>query len=199
MRRTILGLAIAAAVMTGSGPAHAGKLAGVTLPDTVTVAGKPLILNGMGLREATFLKIDVYVAGLYLPRVSSDPAAILGTDDAKQLVLRFVRDVDRDDIIEAWSNGFAGNASVPVAALRPQIARLNGWMPRFEDGDTLVFRYVPGDGVTVEVNGVRKGVIQGADFARSLFAIWLGPKPPTSDLKRGLLGNHPTVTGKDRS
>ncbi len=199
MRRTILGLAIAAAVMTGSGPAHAGKLAGVTLPDTVTVAGKPLILNGMGLREATFLKIDVYVAGLYLPRVSSDPAAILASDGAKQLVLRFVRDVDRDDIVEAWTNGFAGNASVPIAALRPQIARLNAWMPKFADGDTLVFRYAPGDGVTVEINGVRKGVIQGADFARSLFAIWLGPKPPTSDLKRGLLGNHPPVAGKDRS
>jgi hypothetical protein len=49
------------------------------------------------------------------------------------------------------------------------------------------------------IDGVHKGVIQGADFARSLFAIWLGPKPPTSDLKRGLLGNHPTVSGKDRS
>ena len=198
MRRTILGLAIATAVTMAAGPAGAGKLAGVTLPDTVTVAGKPLVLNGMGLREATFLKIDVYVAGLYVERVSSSPGELLAADQAKQLVLRFVRDVDRDDIVEAWNNGFAGNATVPVATLRPQIARLNAWMPRFAEGDTLVFRYVPGDGVTVEINGARQGAIEGAEFARSLFAIWLGPKPPTSDLRRGLLGNHPAVAGKEK-
>ena len=193
MRRTILGLAIAAAVMTGAGQAEAGKKAGVTMPDTITVAGRSLILNGMGLREATFLKIDVYVAGLYLEHASSSPAAIIAADEVKQLVLRFVRDVDRADIVEAWNAGFAGNATVPVATLRPLIDRLNGWMPKFSDGDTLTFRYVPGDGVTVEINGARKGVINDANFARSLFAIWLGPKPPTADLKRGLLGSHPVA------
>jgi hypothetical protein len=191
MRLTILGLAIAAAVMAGPGEAQAGKLAGVTMPDTITVAGKPLVLNGMGLREATFLKIDVYVGGLYLEHTSSNPAAIIAADEVKQLVLRFVRNVDRDDIIEAWNAGFAGNATVPVATLRQPINRLNGWMPKFSDGDTLVFSYVPGEGVAVEINRVRKGVIKDASFASSLFAIWLGPKPPTQDVKRGLLGNHP--------
>lgn len=191
MRRTILGLAIAAAAAVGARPAAAGKLADVTMPDTITIAGTQLTLNGMGLREATFLKIDVYVAGLYLEHVSSNPGAIIASEQPKQLVLRFVRDVDRDDIVEAWNTGFAGNATVPIARLRPMIGRLNGWMPKFANGDTLVFRYLPGVGVTVEINGVRKGVITDADFARSLFAIWLGPKPPTADLKRGLLGKHP--------
>jgi len=198
MRRTILGLAIATAAMAGAGQAEAGKLAGVTMPDTIIVAGKQLTLNGMGLREATFLKIDVYVAGLYLEHVSSSPAAILAADEARQLVLRFVRNVDRDDIIEAWNAGFAGNATVPVAALRPHIARLDAWMPEFGGGDTLTFRYVPGEGVTVEINGARKGVINDASFARSLFAIWLGPRPPTGDLKRGLLGNHPAARTEAR-
>ena len=31
------------------------------------------------------------------------------------------------------------------------------------------------------------GTIAGDDFARSMLAIWLGPKPPTGALKRGLL------------
>ena len=34
---------------------------------------------------------------------------------------------------------------------------------------------------------------QSVDGARSLFAIWLGKKPPTNDLKRGLLGSHPNA------
>ena len=40
-------------------PAHAATLAGVTLADTATVGGQPVVLNGMGLREKYFL--DIYV------------------------------------------------------------------------------------------------------------------------------------------
>ena len=173
-----------------AGVAYAGRKAGVTMPDTVVVANKTLYLNGMGLREATWLRIDVYVAGLYLERVSSDPVAIVREPEVKRLVLRFVRDVDHDDIVKAWHEGFAANSTVPVSKLRPFIDQLDAWTPSFEDGDTLAFTYVPGDGVSVDYNGVRRGVVRDDDFARSLFAIWLGPKPPTGAVKRGLLGDH---------
>lgn len=176
-------------VMTGT--ASAEKKYGVTLPDTQTYANKRLVLNGMGLREATILDIDVYVAGLYLEAPSSIAMQIIHANEAKLLVLRFVRDVDHDDIVKAWNEGFAKNAIVPVARIKPLIAQLNSWMPAFEKGDTLMFGYAPGQGLTVDINGVRKGVLRDDDFARSLFAIWLGPKPPNAGLKRGLLGNHP--------
>ena len=185
MRTTIV---LLLAILAGT--ASAGRKAGVTMPDTITVADKQLVLNGMGLREATWLDIDVYVAGLYVEHVSSNPATLINADEVKRLVLRFVRDVDHDKIVEAWHEGFAGNATVAVAKLKPYIDRLDAWTPSFDDGDTLTFTYVPGAGVTVEYNGTRKGVINDADFARSLFAIWLGPKPPTKAVKAGLLGKH---------
>ena len=178
------------AMLVGVATASAGKKAGVTMPDTATVGDKSLVLNGMGLREATWLDIDVYVAGLYVEKPSSDPATLIAADGPKLLVLKFVRHVDRDDIVKAWSEGFKNNATVPLAQIQPLIDRLNTWMPRFANGDTLSFSYVPDKGVEVAINGVRKGAIQGAEFARSLFSIWLGPKPPTGALKRGLLGNH---------
>ena len=181
----VLGLVIAL-----GNAAEAGKKAGVTMPDQIQVGDKPLTLNGMGLREATIFKVDVYVAGLYLEHVSSDPAAIIAAKEEKRLVLRFVRDVDRDDIVKAWREGFEGNATVKVATLKPLIDRLNSWMGDFNDGDTLTFTYTPDVGVEVDVGSARKGVIASEDFARSLFAIWLGPKPPTGDLKKGLLGKH---------
>jgi hypothetical protein len=170
--------------------ATAGTRAGVTMPDTVTVEGKTLTLNGLGLREATIFNVDVYVAGLYLEKVSSEPAAIIAANEIKRIVLRFKRDVDRDDIVDAWSDGFAGNATVSVVKLRPLILQLNRWMPSFSDGDTLTFTMVPGAGVAVDINGTRKGVLGDDDFARSLVSIWLGPKPPTGALKRGMLGDH---------
>jgi hypothetical protein len=30
--------------------------------------------------------------------------------------------------------------------------------------------------------------IEGKDFSDALFLVWLGAKPPTEDLKKGLLG-----------
>lgn len=187
MNRIAMVLTIALAAST----AMAGKRAGITMPDTVTVENKVLTLNGMGLREATIFNVDVYVAGLYVENVSSDPAKIVAANEIKVIVLRFKRDVERDDIVKAWNQGFMGNATVALTKLTPLIAQLNRWMPSFSEGDTLTFTALPGKGVAVDINGTRKGVLEADDFARSLVSIWLGPKPPTGNLKRGMLGSHP--------
>lgn len=184
-------IALLLAAVLGTATALAGTKAGVTMPDTVKVETKTLVLNGMGLREATIFDVDVYVAGLYVENVSSNAAKIIAANETKQIVLRFVRDVDQDDIVEAWTEGFAKNATIPLAKLKPAIAQLNRWMPSFSDGDTLTFTVIPTKGVAVDINGKRKGVLGDDDFGRSLVAIWLGPKPPTGDLKRGMLGRHP--------
>lgn len=188
--RTLSSLAAALALIAlAAGPAVAKKLGGVTMVDHITVDGHRLVLNGMGLREATIFKVDVYVAGLYLPRSTSDPAAILGADEPRRLHLVFVRDVDRGDITKAWSKGFRNNVDKKtLAAIDLRVSQLNGWMKKMRDGDSLTFTYVPGSGTAVEINGRRAGVIEGRDFGRALFAIWLGPKPPNSKLKKGLLG-----------
>ena len=37
-------------------------------------------------------------------------------------------------------------------------------------------------------NGAKKGSIDGHDFKKALFGIWLGKKPADDDLKEGMLG-----------
>ena len=190
MRRTPMAYAVAigAALATLSAPAWAGERAGVRMPDSLQVAGKKLVLNGLGVREATMFNVDVYVAGLYLEQPSKDAAKILASDEVRVLHLRFVRDVGRGDVVSSFSEGFERNASDAVPAIRPRISRFMSWMPSFEDGGSLTLTYVPNEGTRVAVNGRMKGTIEGADFARALFAIWLGPRPPNGGLKRGLLG-----------
>lgn len=171
--------------------ALAGKKAGITMPDTITVGDKKLVLNGMGLREATWANVDVYVAGLYLEKVSSNASEIIASNQTKRIHLKFKRKVYESDILKAWRDGFKNNSPAKlVAALQPRIDTLNSWMQRFHDGDTLTFTYIPGVGTQVDINDKRKGVIKGEDFGRALFAIWLGPKPPNSGLKTGMLGDH---------
>ena len=48
--------------------AAADTCASVALPVRGEAFGAKLVRNGLGLREATFLNVDVYVAGLCLPR-----------------------------------------------------------------------------------------------------------------------------------
>ena len=59
-------------------PAVGAELNGVTLPDTISVNGKTLVLNGLGLRKKAFIK--VYVAGLYLPHKIKGTKAIIAAD-----------------------------------------------------------------------------------------------------------------------
>jgi hypothetical protein len=42
----------------------------VDFPEQVQVKGTDLHLNGLGMRKVTFLKVNVYVAALYVPRTS---------------------------------------------------------------------------------------------------------------------------------
>jgi len=171
-----------------AGPVLAGDLAGVTLPDRITLEGETLLLNGMGLREATLLKVDVYVAGLYLERKSSDPAAILASGEAKRLVMKFVRKVSREDLVRAWNEAFEKNTAKELPALKDRLATLNSWMADLATGDVITFTEIPDQGVKVELKGQDRGTLPGTDFARALWSVWLGPSPPNPGLKTGLLG-----------
>jgi hypothetical protein len=165
----------------------ASECAGVSSPDSISLADNELVLNGQGLRLATMLKVKVYVAALYVPERSDQAQALLQADQPWQLSLSFLRSVGADDMTEAWDEGFATNAKSELPALKERIAVLNSTMVDLEEGDTLVFSYVPATGTRVEVNGDDKASIEGKDFASALLSIWLG-KPPNKEIKRGLLG-----------
>ncbi|MEZ4271514.1 MAG: chalcone isomerase family protein [Myxococcota bacterium] len=165
----------------------AGTLEGVTLPDTVEIGDKTLQLNGMGIREATIFKVDVYVAGLYLENKTADAQKILDTDGTRRIVMKFVRDVDRDDLVKAWGKGFEKN-NKNYEAIKDRIAELNKYMADTKKGQVMTFTYIPGVGTEVAIDGHTHGKIAGSDFGRALMAVWLGPQPPNSGLKNGLLG-----------
>jgi len=173
----------------GAGVVSAAELAGVRLPDEVTVEGERLALNGIGLREATFLKVDVYVAGLYLQEASTDPRTILESDQIKRVRMEFVyKKVERKKLVAAWDEGLEANAGDHMDELRGSLDRLNGWMETLVRGDSMTFTAIPGKGLEVRVKGEPRGWIEDEAFARHFWSIWLGPKPPNEGLKRGLLG-----------
>jgi hypothetical protein len=174
---------LASLFLLTSSPAFAGKLAGVSMPDSVTVGGTALVLNGMGLREKYF--IDIYVAGLYVPQKTSSASTVITQDTPKQITMHMTYDLSKDKLAEAMREGLATSTE---AAAKAHTETLAGWMETVAPGDKILLTYVPGTGTTVTVKGKAKGTIPGPEFMRAIWGIYVGPKPPTSALKKGLLG-----------
>jgi hypothetical protein len=167
---------------------QAKECKGIAFPEHLQVSGNDLALNGLGMRKATFLKVNVYVGALYVARPSHDPLPLIDPGSPAELILHFVRNVGVGDLRDAWKEGFEKVAKDQLPALGARIATLNSWMSSMETGQRLTFTRLPGAGIQVDVNGVVKGTIPGDDFARALMTIWLGPNPPNPELKSGLLG-----------
>jgi hypothetical protein len=182
----MISLALVAFVSISTVALNAASLAGVTLPDSQQVAGKSLVLNGIGLR--TKIMVKVYVAGLYLEQKSSDPTAIMKSDTPKRIVMHFIYHPSKSQMADAFNEGFADNAPDALKTMKPDIDKLNGALEDLKAGDEMVFTYVPGTGTTLAINGNDKVTIGGQPFAQALLSVWLGPKPPTADVKKGMLG-----------
>lgn len=187
MKRLVIPLALFLVLTLAAAlPAAAAELSGVTLSNTTEVDGEQLVLNGMGLRKKLFIK--VYVAGLYLPSKQRSGEAILKADTPRRLEMHMLYGVSKDQLCDAWDESLEGNRPNASSDLKKHFQTLCSWMDALDDGEHMVFTYVPGEGTAVEVKGQEKGRIAGKELADALFASWIGAKPATSDLKKGLLG-----------
>ena len=186
LKRWFLSASVVLITLVALSPARAATLAEVSLPDDATVGDKTVVLNGLGLRTATMLKVKVYVIGLYLESKSSDPQAIIASGESKRIAMHFVHKVTAKELRGGWTEGFEDNTK-DVAGIKDEIAKFNASMRDVKSGDSMVLDF-SGDRVDVLINDTRIDSVTGEAFARALLAIWLGPKPPNEALKRGILG-----------
>ena len=185
MQKTAILLAVVV-LAAGACDLHAGNLAGVTLPDTAQVGGTTLVLNGLGLRKKFVVK--VYVAGLYLEQKSSDPEVIMKSEAHKRIVMHFVHSASKNQMADAFDESFRNNAPDASKTMKAEIDQLLATLEPVKEGDEMVFTYLPGTGTNFAINGKEKLTIAAPAFGPVLFSVWLGPKPPNADLKKGILG-----------
>ena len=185
MNRAVFGLSIALLFLAG---ANAADVAGVQVPESVSVQGKPLILNGAGVRSRFFVK--VYVGALYLPAKHQTTEAVLAGEAPKSVRLHIVySEIAGDQMNDALNEGFTGNNSdAELAALKARIERFRAMIPTVRRGDTVRFDLLAGGTTEVWVNDALRGSVAGADFQRALLKIWLGDRPADRRLKRAMLG-----------
>lgn len=169
-------------------PAYSAEAGGVQLDETLEVEGTPLTLNGVGVRNKYFM--TVYAAGLYLPEQSSDAAAIMNADEIQAMTLHITSSmITRARFQETVQEGLKQSAGDDYPRYEHVLDDL--WEDQsleVNKGDVFQYYYVPGEGTRFMRNGQTLKVVEGLDFKRVLFGIYLGENPVQDSLKQGLLG-----------
>ncbi len=167
---------------------HAVEIADVDVADNVSVGGQQLTLNGAGIRRKFFFKI--YIGALYLKSPLSSAAQVLDDPNPKRVHMHFLYDeVSSKKLADGWTEGFENNLTeTEMAALQSRLTKFNILFTDMRKGDNIDFDFIPATGVSVTINGQKKGEITGKDFNRALLSVWLGKEPADSSLKEAMLG-----------
>ncbi|MCD9575129.1 chalcone isomerase family protein [Flavobacterium soyae] len=162
---------------------------GVTVPRKIDYQNKTLQLNGAGGRSKMWL--EVYVQALYLSQLSQDPQFIIDSDTEMAIRIEITSSmVSANKLTKAMNVGFEKSAGSNLEQLRPRIEQFKTYLSdAITEKDVFILAYNPLDQtINVFKNEVLKGKVQGFDFKKALFGIWLSNKPVDETLKKHLLG-----------
>ena len=162
-------------------------LSAMDLPKTYADGNVNLVLNGQGIRDKFF--IDLYVCGLYLPSKSSNADEIINQDTPMSLKLHIVSSlISSDKMKNGTLEGFEKSTNGNMEPLQEKIGQFIGvFKEEIKKNDIYDFYYSPKVGVQIYKNGVLKKTIEGLEFKKALFGIWLGKEPAQNSLKKELL------------
>jgi hypothetical protein len=166
--------------------AHAVTVDSINFEDKINVAGKELVLNGVGIRKATFLKIKVYYGGLYLTSKTTEASGFLNTSEPKMVVMNFVRDVDAKDLKKTYKEAFEGANKETYKSMLSTFDQLNSNFSDVKKGEKMVFTFLA-DGAIVTINGKASAKYGDGAFSKALLNMWF-VNPLDEGLTNGLLG-----------
>lgn len=160
------------------------KATGESFPTTISFEnqGKKFELDITGVATRKKLLFKVYSVAHYLQKgvvIGSDPIqAILSDDNAKQLTIKWVRDVPGDKVRDGYEESFKTAISGPdYAQLKSAIDTYIGFFNQdVKKGDVHTIRWIPSGIIEVQINGKVVGKVTSPEFAKGLWNIWFGNK-----------------------
>lgn len=184
-------------VLTAGPESFVGLGTDARFPTQLVVSGpgKDIVMQalGSGVRKKMIFKVYECVAYAEAGAVlEPDPAAaFIEGDFAKRILMYFERDVDGGKIRGAFEEGFAkvqGDQAWTEALLASRDRFISYFQDAgVKDGQWIELTWVPGWGLYTVIAGMGQPVIDDAELASALWAIWLGDKPVSDDLKRDML------------
>ena len=195
---------VLALVLCGAAPASSQDLAepqtSVRFP--VTAEGRTLLGLGLRVKKVAFVKVKVYVVALYVAdaalggplsahrgRAASPDLyrELVWGDFDKRLVLRFVRDLGREQIAGAMREALAGRADARL------LEQFVSYFSDLKQGQECVLGWAPGGSLEVTMAGRPHPAIADKAFAAAVFGLFLGERPLQDDIKRDLVSRVPAL------
>ncbi|MFA0811226.1 TonB family protein [Microbulbifer epialgicus] len=165
---------------------------------TLAVSAKAApLLNGLAL-EQQFNK-ELYIAAIYSENLSDDSAALLNSDLPRRLEVRVLANsLPARRFRNQWMESIAINNRSDTLSSQAEtmVTFANLFKGRFLRGDQLAIDYATDTGITtVTLNGITLGEINDQDFFNTLMRAWIGPVPPSTDFRDGLLAGGDIPSG----
>lgn len=130
---------------------------------------------------------DVYSAALYIDSSIHGVEKVLG-ETPRRLVLHYYRGISKEDFIKSTKKFIEKDPANDTKALAARLDRLYAAYRSVEKGDEYALTYTPGVGTRLSLNNVDLVTIEGQDFGRAVFGIWLGEYALNSSLRDALHG-----------
>jgi hypothetical protein len=178
--------------------AQAAQIDGVSFADTITVGGKPLVLNGVALNRQ--LSEKIYVAALYMRAPQTNATQALASTGAKRLEIVFLRQIPARGLSRTLISSMRD--SPDHKALTDNVNDLVAFGQLFDKagaraaGDRVAMDWVPERGLEVRINDkLLEPVINNEVIYRLLLGIFIGPKAK-EPVRTGLLAGTSGTTAK---
>jgi hypothetical protein len=176
-----------------TGTAFAVDAKDVKFPAQLTLDSVDLVFNGSGIRvkKIGFVKVKPYVAALFLKEKNADADAVVNADAPMAIRLYITSKlISSDKMTKSTRAGFEKSTKGNTAPIQKEIdAMMDVFKDKINIDDVYDMVYVPGTGTCIYKQGEKKTTIEGLEFKKALFGIWLGAEPVLDTMKAGMLGN----------
>ena len=113
---------------------------------------------------------------------------LLNGENALLLEFDYLRKIKKSIILESSAKILANNMSpTELNLIQQRVDRINDAYRTVNKGDRSALSYIPGKGTTLWINDKPITTIEGKDFARLYFRIWLGEFPISKPMRNALL------------
>ena len=150
---------------------------------------RDLQLNGVGLKEVFF--VDIFLAAFYLENPTSNPKAILASDEIKVGVVHALRNIGKNLVAGFFDNSFYNLCEDQCAELEPFHEQFVGYLRDLKRGER-VYLYRYSDRLEIQINLVESlGPIWSPEYGYLVERMFYGNSPIDQDVKDGILGLAP--------
>lgn len=165
------------------------KIGGIVMPNVMKVGDDYLKMNGGGIRQKMW--IDLYVGVLYLSNKTSDADKIMSADEPMAIKMRIISGMVSNSKLEgAVRDGMDKSTNGNIDPVKDRMEKMiaKGFAEDVNDGDEFDIIYIPGEGTSLKKNNKTLVTLEGLDFKKAVFGIWLCDEPAQESLKKKMLG-----------